>query len=383
MILILFLIILNFCTNDNKPLEVVKLHNRSYPLELEKEKEVILDVLPMNSIPHFTRMDDASLHMKYINRDRKFVIMRYDSSLKLEKTFFVSYGEGPCEAIYPIIFNNEKDILMLDIFGKRLLLWDYNFENCTMEKKDLAPRLGGNNGIWYSPRHDLLLLWEKIKKGAKIKYRVYLKKLCAKTPNQRLLYEIEYIYRTQGGNGLKKVLISQPIHCILFQDNVYLLDVRDYILYKYGLDGELQKSVKIEFTPRSFTTSKLREWQKNSGTKTTKLRYPQQLWPACWILAIGKGLAVGRREDYQFRETGWITADYFDLNLKYQGKIKLPAFKWWNDPELCENQLELRTFYKDGFLYLIETRETETDEDFVLGKWRVKNVQRQTEALRP
>ena len=60
--------------------------------------------------------------------------------------------------------------------------------------------------------------------------------------------------------------------------------------------------------------------------------YPLELWPACWILQVDKGVAVGRRESYLPSPEKWITADYFDLDLNFLGKIRLPAFRWWNHP---------------------------------------------------
>ncbi len=101
-----------------------------------------------------------------------------------------------------------------------------------------------------------------------------------------------------------------------------------------------------------------------------EMTIPEYVAPANWILELGEGIAVGRMEDYNPERKEWIDADYFDKDLNFLGKIKLPWFYWWNFPgEFRADFL----FYSNGNkLYFIQTRETPTDEESWLVRYRVE-----------
>ncbi|MCP4157013.1 MAG: hypothetical protein GY757_55385 [bacterium] len=104
-------------------------------------------------------------------------------------------------------------------------------------------------------------------------------------------------------------------------------------------------------------------------SKVTRFTYPEKLWPASGILKIADGLAVVRMEDYNPDEKEWAEADYFDKELNYLGKIRLPWFPGCNSP----GQNGLPFYMKKGKLFYIKLKETETDEEYWLTRFRIES----------
>ncbi|MCP4219270.1 MAG: hypothetical protein GY765_31845 [bacterium] len=106
---------------------------------------------------------------------------------------------------------------------------------------------------------------------------------------------------------------------------------------------------------------------------------PEYVAPANWIVELGEGIAVVRMEDYNPERKEWIDADYFDKDLNFLGKIKLPWFYWWNFPGSFRSDF---LFYSKGKkLYFIQTRETPSDEESWLVRYRVETGTSATVAL--
>ena len=138
------------------------------------------------------------------------------------------------------------------------------------------------------------------------------------------------------------------------------------------IEGNVLTVKKIRFKTKSFPTSLREKWIEKfyRGPKRIKdFDYPGKLWPACWIIDIGGGIAVGRCEDYDPENKGPITADFYDVNLNYLGKIGIPYFFAWNHPATGQASVNYFLFYKDGKLYST----VERDEENWIIRWRVEN----------
>ena len=368
------------CSNkENFGAKEITLHDEPYPATFVKEKEVIVEALTKRSIPHFARVDDKNhIYIKFRNGDGNHEIWKYNASCELLKKFMFKYGQGPQEAIKPIILGGTPDrIVIYDITYRRLLFWNSIVDNCVMEKRSLITHEFPSNGFGYSPKHRCALIWEEIDPppGVKTKINVYLKNVNKESAGERKLHELEYTFFNRDVNGNFNYWPSRPFHCIMLKDFVFLVNLKDYVLYKYDLMGTLLKKVKVGFHHKRFSAHQLKEWERSYEVKKSDLHFPGELWPACWLISLDSGFIVGRREDYSSSNKNWICADYYDISLQYMGKIKMPWFERWNDPFYCQTNADLKILGKDKYLYLIEEDE-EGNGDYVLRRWRFTREKR-------
>jgi hypothetical protein len=167
------------------------------------------------------------------------------------------------------------------------------------------------------------------------------------------------------------MIVARPVHFGYFFDHIYILEKKDYRIIKMDIAGKVLIEKKILFKSKSFPQSLRKDWIEKfyRDPKWTKqFDYPAELWPACWIMDVGEGIAVGRCENYDPEDKGPITADYFDPNLNYLGKIKLPYFYTWNHPSSGKASLNRCFFCKDNKLYSLEAR----DEENWIIRWRIE-----------
>ena len=138
--------------------------------------------------------------------------------------------------------------------------------------------------------------------------------------------------------------------------------------------GKLIKNIKVKFKGNSFTENEREKWIESFyGLKyRDRFDYPEELWPACWIMPLGKGIAVGRRKDYNTNRNEPIIADYFDKDLNFIGKIKLPYFKYWNDPNVGQQFTDILFNCRGDIIYRIKIEAKEDEEEYSLIKFKVK-----------
>ncbi len=156
----------------------------------------------------------------------------------------------------------------------------------------------------------------------------------------------------------------------LIDNFTFIINLKDYTIFKYDLKGRLVKSIKVRFNGQNYSKSQITKFKAAWGENKPQNRvimYPGELWPACWMLRIGKGFAVARRKDYRPSGEQWIKADYFDLDLNFLGKISLPAFTNWNHPNYSWMYKSSDVFYNGEKLFII--RQDEDNEECILEEW--------------
>lgn len=303
-----------------------------------------------------------------------------NDNLNLQDKYAVKIGQGPGEALNLLILTGDKqEIIGYDLMYQRMMFWDINFSNCRMIKKRFWNNEFAHHSIAYNSKTDELMSLEE--KDADRDYMkktllLTLKKVKGSTKRELIIFKLDIGKVMEARSGQIHLWYARPIHARLHKEYIYILNIKDYIIYKYNLDGKLLDHVKVNFTQQSFSDDQLNRfhnsWYRNNKNKVYNfLHFPDRLWPACWLLPLGNGLLVGRRNDYQISDDEWIECDYFDLNLKYLGKVNIPTFSKWNNPFFCQNTVENKLFSRGDTIYIIENNDD--SEITSIHKWIWKN----------
>lgn len=375
----MLLIILNFCSKNNQelPLEIIRPHNRLYPIVFSKGKDVELDIISKEN-GMFESIDISSyLYIGFYNSNKDKEIWQLTDDLEVKENYIIKRGQGPGEALNLMIFGgNIQEILGYDLTYKRLLYWNKDFNKCRMKKETLFFNEIHFHSYAYSPViGSLMVLEEKAHPGNINKADLVLsfKKVNDKGRSFDI-HHVECKVKEVQSEGRTHRWHSRPLHAILIKDHLFVVNLEEYIIYKYNLSGKLLRNVRIVFSKKSFSGPQLKEWLEASiKDKKQHLYYhfPGALWPACWLLPFGDGFAVGRRDDYNPSDSGWINCDYFDLNMQYLGMIRIPAFKEWNHPFFCQSALTFKVLSKQKSLYFITMNET--NEKTTISEWTWKH----------
>jgi hypothetical protein len=143
------------------------------------------------------------------------------------------------------------------------------------------------------------------------------------------------------------------------------------------LRGNIIKDKKILFKSRSFSRSLRKKWIDKfyADDEYCKRRFdfPEELFPASWLMQVGDGIAVCRCENYDPDIKGSVPADYFDRDLNYLGKIELPYLYFWNHPYTGQYHSYINFLSKGGKLYYLETRD---DNDYWIVRYNIETTNR-------
>lgn len=158
-------------------------------------------------------------------------------------------------------------------------------------------------------------------------------------------------------------------------EDVYIIDMKEYILYRYHLDGTLIHSVRVDVEKVPVLDSKREQWIKEHygpyQRPSVKFVFTDYVLPTSWMVPLGKGFAVIRRYGYSRQCNGMVEADYFNYNLEMLGKIKIPCFARIFDLDLYV--IPRTAAYCNGYLYLVSKQFDKDDDDlFILEKWQVQ-----------
>ena len=379
-ILLMFPLILTFCSSDVDFHQITP-HGKPYPISFSKGKVIKLDIIVKGSCILEKIEDPDYIFVSFTNGSGDKEILKYDLSLVLKDRFIIKRGQGPKEAMNPYILGGSiKEIICYDTSYKRIMFWNSIFTDCIIEKRNLWYGDVSSHSLYYSPQlESILFLLEEANSSptAKSTVTLVLKNVKNKEVPDFKIYEMKHQFRRLGSNGRLNFWLSMPLHAFLLKRNVFLINLKDYIIYKYDLKGNLLKKVAVKFSNISFSKAELRQWLEKSfpyKERIPYLHFPEELWPACWLLPLGNGIAVGRRKDYKSSDIEWINADYFDLNLQYLGRIKLPFFNNWNDPMQGQDSVDQGVLVKgDQVFYIINDKE---NEDIIIRKWTWRNEKR-------
>ncbi len=373
-ILMILVISLINCKSKEKINEkVLDLNNNFISLKLVEEKSIKLDVVTKD-MPGIAKIDDDFIYITFLNLDKNMEIWKYNDNLEFQDKFILKYGHGPGEVINPRIYGGGlNNILIYDPPSYKYNLYDKNFKFIKQYRlSDLGTFL--YYGYKYIPEHNCILdafytYVSKSKTGMKAVIKIYLISLLKEKTKNKEIFNI-----TIDKFKNYKSIVAYPVHFTYFDKYIYILNTKEYKIYKMDIKGKLIKNIKVKFKGKRFTENEIEKWiESHYGSKyKNRFLYPEELWPACWIMPLGKGIAVGRRKDYNTNRNEPIIVDYFDKDLNFIGKIKLSYFKYWNDPNGGQQFADILFNCKGDIIYRIKIEAKEDEEEYSLIKFKVK-----------
>lgn len=373
-IIIVSIIFLVNCS-DSKGRKVV-LPDKSYPLTLVKKKEKKLDIISKFG-PVFAKIDVQAEQRIYLfyefSEKKEWKVMTLNPDIEDEVTYILPRGEGPGELLSPYFFGGDKQShIVYDGMGKKYVEFTIDLKS----KREIRRHEFGGlyNGIkYFIPEKRLLIeasLEDISKGGNRLDYQV---KLYTRTiTDSTLLKEnslFETVYCSRDEN--KKYIQGKPLDYRYVFDHIFILDKRDYRLMKMTLEGKVIKDFRVQFQIKTFTEAERKKFLYGFETNQVLRKhalFPDTLWSAMSVVPIGNGIAVPRCNDYDNTSEKPITADYFDPDLNFLGKITLPYYRHWNHPSYSQLSSDdfLLNFPKSKKLYSIETRGEDEDEYWLL-----------------
>ena len=373
-VLAILLISLSSCDNEklDKSLDIISIDNHIYPLHFIKDKEYKFSVISKVP-PIISNLEDKEELLIYflINENKDCEILRMTSDFIVRNRFIIKYGVGPGEALNPRIYGGDhKAVIVYDAPSYKFIKYDYDFKLIDEYRvKDLGTIL--YSGSRYVPKYKFVLDgFDKFINYYETTYSIYIRKFISnKTIKDKKIYMTPVCKNALKEN--KKMLLVRPIHFGFFYDHIYILDKNDYRIIKMDIEGNILINKKIRYKAQYIPEQLRKKWIEKfyrDPKYTEKFDYPEKLLPACWIIAIKGGIAVGRCENYDIDDKNTITADYYDSNLNYLGKISLPYFFAWNQPSAGQDSLNRCIFSRDDKLFSIEER----DEENWIIRWSIK-----------
>ncbi|MCP4215221.1 MAG: hypothetical protein GY765_11215 [bacterium] len=367
----LLIILINCSEKKDHLVKRIRTADVPYALSLVKEKEAKIEA---EGLPAFVRDDDSSnIMIRMETKNTKF--LEYDSELQLQETHVIRYGQGPDECLLPMVAG--KDVNGIYIFEpalKRYYSYDSEFKNRKrIDSKNLEANWDPHGTKYSSSEKTLLTCFYNFINQDEDGYHLYLRKMKGDRLTDIKIMETKLTTKSRTG----KIVFGTPLHFTLFDNNAFVLNKTNYSLMQFDLEGNVLQEVLVEgLDDVHFSSRERGEWIETMDAKlsSTQFTFPERLWHPCWIIPVGNGLAVGRRDSYKPGKKEWVEADYFDKNLEYLGKIKLPCFDLWNAPSHIN--ADILFFSKGNKLFFLEERVSDTEEDYYLTRWRIIDEKR-------
>jgi len=380
-LLILLMITLNFCSKNEQalPQEEITPNDHPYPIVFSMEKTIELDVIYRGRMFFQSNIDiPGYIYCGFLNASNDLEIWQLNEDLQIKSKYKVKYGQGPGEALnLRFIGVDKQEIIGYDLLSKRLLFWDRDFSKCRMKKEIIWPSEKYSNSISYSPISGSVMALEKKINGGdlfKANLELTLRKLIDKDKSICIHKIDKWKFSEMRADGKLHFWLSIPLHSIIYKDYIFVINLKDYYLYKYTLKGKLLRSIGVTFPRKTFNSTQLKKSIKAElpqyNRDYSQLHLPETLWPACWILPLGDGIAVGRRGNYGPSDIKWINCDYFDMNLQYRGRIKIPAFENWYGGFSSQSSVKYHILSRSNNLYIINNDEATEKE--IITKWTWK-----------
>jgi hypothetical protein len=335
-----------------------------------KEKEIVLPIPCVDFPQFFSTENDAGCNIMFWNRKQEMEFHFLDRDLKLLSRKNLRRGQGPGEVQNPFFYGGDSNhFVIYDAPIKRYLLFDkkFNFSRY-IQLPDIGTLL--YSGFRYIPDRNLILDgFERFKTPDKSEYGIYLINLGPdRVTDTKKIYLKEFIKRDKKS---KMTNVLKSIHFRYFDNSVFVLDCDLYRIQKINLNGEIVKKMTWSFKKESFSRALREKWLLDvfSKNEVSCFDYPEELWPACWIIPLRNGFAVGVRDDYGEHKGRTIKVDYFDFNLKYLGAGEMPFFSGWNalDGQRMADACVYYNRHTDR-LYIIDENEK---EEIHLSIWKV------------
>lgn len=375
------------CHRENKTqirIEEITPDRQQVAGHLIKEREVPIELgkyifMPIRS--------DKSVYILDSLDNREVKLQRFDFELSRTSSRSFKEGQGPGEWQAPPEFVGYDDnILMIDRVVNRITWYDgqMNIVNTLRHNynspyrivySEVVKKAVGALGLYYF-LPELITNKNCYYAGYNIQVRggtIEPKKVSCK-----LYYEtFQGYWKTRAEDVFEsgeKILFTQT------GDSLYIVDAETYTLTRMSLEGISIRSVQVKADRPEFSKETLQNWYKgfsgkmvdeHKGMWNPTFWYPSPLWPVAGIMPLGKGLAVITCKDYDpENRPDMLQADYFDLDMNYIGVIDLPAYPFWNCPDM-DNTVRARGHLRwqmDRVFYLDDRDE----EHPTLSRWRLE-----------
>jgi len=363
---LLCLIFLIQCSNQKLPeVEETVLEEQTKFIDLQMSKEKSIDVSDVDYAYLYLDKGTVNVYGFSIKQTKGIVLKKYDRDLNLNFEKLFNSGQGPGDlGSAPHFFPYGEHIYVPDHTQRRVNIFDKKLNFIKFVKTPIA---------YLSP-----IFTKDGKHFIGTEYLFDEKK--------RQLFHIDIIsfpelkkrrIHSFGPASLwneKRIMIRG--NCPAFDyfyrnEKIYLINMKTYQIMIFDLSGQMLKRVKVDVAPIPVPKEKEEAWLKDqqhpSLLKTSKLA--DYVQPAAWMVPLGKGFVVIRRNSYNSSCIGLVDGDYFNYDLQLLGKVKFPCF--FGIYKLREGFIMMVHKYDGGYVYLLDQDLHETDEEIRLEKWKV------------
>lgn len=373
--------ILSINCNHVDDIKAEKLPNKIFPMSIRKEKTIKIDIITKEPPVMADISDPDNIYIYFLqNQDKNCEVIKLTNDMEIKNRYFIGCGMGPGEALNPRIYGgDERSIIVYDAMSRKFIEFDRNFK--LMNEYKSTKNLGEffYSGGKYIPKLQIVIdgfryINSMTKESGdtlvfKSYRRIYSRKfLPDRSIRDHKLFET-HLVEERWDNNLTPVF--RDVNFGYYFGHIFILNKMAYRIKKLTIDGKVLKDKQFAFEEKSFSRSEREEWiTKAFGPKgKNQFSFPEKLYPACWMMPIANGIAVGKCNNYNPDEKTPITADYFDPDLNFLGKITLPYFWAWNHPAQGQCEAYYRFLYKNGKLYSVEIGENL--DDFQVVRWGV------------
>lgn len=186
----------------------------------------------------------------------------------------------------------------------------------------------------------------------------------------------EILYIRDSNRGLISHFYLQPFlrYRIDGKDNVWLCDRREYKIYCYSKEGNLEKVIQKDFTKKSLegeTKAKFKEKYRikdsTPGQRVVPI-IPEYIYPIADLVVIDEQYLLVIRMDNMFdaNRKGRLLADLFNMNGEFLNHCEVPEFYGCYN---LSNQFKTNICYKDGHILTLES--DENMDKFCIKKYRL------------
>jgi hypothetical protein len=302
------------------------------------------------------------------NNKSVFSVTLYSLNLDIISQKEFNFGQGPGDVgnnNYITLANNniyisENSNLRVSIFNKKFdLIKIIKYKPGIMGSFYLYNNANLIISFLYNPKDDVNNEYHWIVKDFPDQNNIF--KLTANPP---------YPARKEFLKGHKSLLGGNTEYAWFFYDNyIYIAIFGEYRILKIDLSGNIINNLYVNVNKLKTDNSSYDSFFNENGfpnTAKNMFYFPEHIDPVAKIIPLSKGfIAIRRINQFHVTCNNVIEGDYFNYQLEYQGKVKIPCM---------ENLLRLWPIhngiffgYSNGFLFLID----EKDEFNTISKWEV------------
>lgn len=362
----MFMIILLYCNqkqNPKVPEKTIHEVTTAANVKFSMEKRIPLREMGYSSLAVTNSEIYASC---YSSDDNAAVVEIYDKELNYKAKKVFSIGQGPGDVGGGSRFYRYgNQFFAPDNTQQRINLFNQDFKFIKFVKliESHSPLNFIKNGEYF------ICIQEK--GGGRPGDVTYVVSLFSFPGLQKkILYQLgPFPFRDHNG---KHLLFSMDgVDFFYQQEKIYLLNMNSYQINMMDLSGKILKRIRVDAEKQKVPKEMKEPWLKvNLGQYYRRLKdrigIADDIQPASYMVALGKGFAVVKRNGYYYNCTGMVEADYFDYSLDLIGKIQIPCFD--RIFMLSMGYFPNSYTYHDGYLYLVAI---DQEENLYLEKWRV------------